>query len=208
MPLITYSDVVAAFAAQGLTCSDAEAGLCLNAAIADWESRTYSPFVNSASGDWYFDMPCERGRYEFKTTVFSTVTAVRVGLSPTDTSGTLLVEGTDYELWPYNHTNMDLPVKALVFYYDYYRWPRFPRGMKITGVAGWATTYPDDAWLAIRDMAMAHGLLRVIQGVSTLSEEQQGPVKVQYDTAKGHSKIEIMTANFKATALGYQRIAN
>lgn len=201
----TASDVVTAFDLQGLECNSAEATFCLDAAVDRFEELTYRPFLASASGDWYFDPVLDSdGLMVFGTAVFTTISAVRMNLTPTDSSGTLLVSGTDYDLWPYNAVLKDRPFMGLRF--RSLGWSSDARSMKVTGIAGWATTIPAAVWLAIRDEAMAQALLRIIEGYSMVSEVAQGPVKFKYDNDEGRSKIDRMHKNFMATIAKYQRV--
>lgn len=70
------------------------------------------------------------------------------------TDYTVLVEGADYYVKPYNHTQRGKPISRLVMdainNSKYGVWHRFRKGVRVDGVPGYSLTVPDTVALATR----------------------------------------------------------
>lgn len=198
----TEAEVGAAVASQGLT-APADLDVHIGAAITSFQDMTgFNPFLEGASDDRRYDPP------EYSDTLdlrggFTSVTEVRVGLSYSDTTGTVLVETRDFDLLPLNARERNKPFTSIRFQSSL---GCLPNSIKVTGLPGFDDEIPDDAWLAVRDAAMGLALLEILSGASTASEVQQGPVRIKFDNEEGRSKIDRWLAGLKTVAARYKRI--
>lgn len=153
-----------------------DTGAALFAAIAEWERGTgWVPFLTEAVATTRtFDPPGpERGpvggifvgvanmgggRRLFLNAGVRTITTLKIGVTPTST-GTTLVQNTDYWLRPQNATAFGRPYTYVEFGSPVWGPPNSvtilaPFGFGATLVSSvWVPTVPDDAWLAIMKMA-------------------------------------------------------
>lgn len=162
-------------------------------AIAQWERETrYKPFLTESSAqDYYYDPPGPNTRHSLRGGTrllmldngFTTITSVRTGITPDDSTGTLLTLNTDYRYKPYNCVAQGLPVTMIEFAYAVYGGPR---SIKLTGKAGFAADLPVDAWVAIRELA-AGLVLRGIREAYTLD-----PTEIKEADVSERRSIELI----------------
>lgn len=166
-------------------------------AIDEWELATrYRPFLgDSAAKDFAYDPPgpnkegCWRGG---GTTLFfgrgfvaddSAPITITADVTSDDPTGTVLVEGTDYDLLPQNAIADGVPFTAVQF-----RRRRYgaPRSIVVNGTAGYAIEIPANAWGAIRKDGAAKVLEAMREQMASdgvVMEQSASGTKVQYDAA-------------------------
>lgn len=168
----TVEDVRPLMDMTALVVPDSVLLASLQAGVTIFERGTgYKPYIAEGSTSDQYASPndCLGGLLRLPVACY-TVTAVRVGLNSTDTTGTLLTENEGYWLEPLGSDHV-----------NYIRLNALPSGgwrsIKITGRKGRATTVPDDAWTAIVNYAIARGQSLVTGGAAEIS---QGPVRLAF----------------------------
>lgn len=178
----TVEDVRPLMDMTALVVPDSVLQASLQAGVTIFERGTgYKPYIAEGSTSDQYASPndCLGGLLRLPVACY-TVTAVRVGLSSTDTTGTLLVENEGYWLEPLGSDHV-----------NYIRLNALPSGgwrsIKVTGRKGRALTVPDDAWAAIVNYAIARGQSLVTGGASDIS---QGPVSIKYGGSSAQALAE------------------
>jgi hypothetical protein len=168
------SDVEKVLTSLGVDFSSIDIDAERLGAIAQWGLDVGYPVfkVESADSTRYFS-PHEcygQGILSLKCGYVS-ITSVTVGLTATDTTGTVLTVNQDYWLEPLGG---DGP-------YHYLRFWSLPAGeirsIKVIGKRGYSTDgIPDDVWLAVCKKAAAMAISNTLMGVT--SSITQGPVSI------------------------------
>ena len=163
-----------------------------------WESLCGYPFLGTGTpGDVLYDATCSEflhfGRW------YSSVTAVAVGVSEADTTGTVLDIGNSVFL----AKNRDSKVYGL----------RFPsaifgaqESIKVTGLSGWDSTVPDDVFDAVLTYAVGLAIndLRSQNGVVTACEQPGS--KTQYaESVVPTEFLRGLRNNLKTAANAYRQ---
>lgn len=166
-------------------------------AIDEWEKRTrYKPFLGEATArDYKYDPPgpnqhghCRGGgttlllKRGFVADADEAIT-VTAGVT-NDSAGTLLVEGTDYDLLPTNAINDLVPFTSIEF-----RCRRYgaPRSIVVNGKSGYGLEIPANAWGAIRKL----GAVKVLEAMQeayvaagAVISEKSGDDEIKYADAR------------------------
>jgi len=173
----------------GYTAADVVA-----ATVQEWEGLTgWEPFLADAgTSTRQFDPTYA---YTLSLPGFFTITAISV-------NGTTMTEGTDYWALPYNNSSSMKPITGLRFLRPL---TGLPRTISVTGRLGYDDDIHEDAWLAVLNRAVAR-CLEVAAGASgSISELEQGLVKIKYGQEAGRSTIDRLNSEFKTTAMRYRR---
>ena len=173
----------------GYTAADIIAG-----AIQEWEGLTgWEPFLADAgTSTRQFDPTYA---YTLSLPGFFTITSVVV-------EGVTMTEGTDYWALPYNNSSLMKPITGLRFLRPL---TGLPRTISVTGRLGYDDDIHEDAWLAVLNKAVAR-CLEIAAGASgSISELEQGLVKVKYGQEAGRSTIDRFKDEFTKTAMRYRR---
>ena len=174
---------------SGYSAADIIAG-----AVQEWEEATgWEPFLADANATTrQFDPTFG---YTLRLPGFFTITTVVV-------NGVTLTEGTDYWAVPYNNTSTMKPITGLRFLEPL---TGLPRTISVTGRMGYDDDIHEDAWLAVLNKAVARCLELASGPYGSVSEIEQGLVKVKYGQEAGHSTIDRFKAEFEKTARRYKR---
>lgn len=180
----------------------------INSAINEWENDTnYIPFLaESVDSTLYYNPPGTEiqasqpyavgGLYNnwgwmggsqrlFLNTGYVSVTSITRGLTPTNSTGTVLTADRDYWLYPVNAPNTSTPYRYIEFAITAYG---VPKSIKIIGTRGYSNIVPDDAWNAIIYKAAREVLPALeIQLTHGLSKIKQGPLELSYGTSTSSS---------------------
>ena len=113
-----------------------------------------TPFLSSGSAtNYYFDAPPTSqganrfGNVEWNIPLpFTSISALAINCTPTDSTGSVLTSGTDFYLGPQNYDTLGLPIEQITFVAPIYG---NQRSVRINGVVGSYTTWPADAWHAV-----------------------------------------------------------
>ncbi len=146
-------------------------GDAVAAAHAEWERGTgWVPFLSGADTTRAYDPPGpDRGpvgiylgvaniggaRRLFLNAGVRSVTALKVGITVANPTGSTLTLNTDYWLRPMNAGASDRPYTYVEFAVPQYG---NPNSITVTAPFGFAATCPDDAWYAILKMAACHAV--------------------------------------------------
>jgi hypothetical protein len=173
----------------GYTAADIIAGI-----VQEWEHMTgWEPFLAEVGTQTRQYDPTFA--YTLSLPGFFTITSVTV-------NGVSMAEGTDYWVLPYNNTSTMKPITGLRFLNPL---TGLPRTISVTGRLGYDDDIHEDAWLAVLNKAVAR-CLEVAAGASgSISELEQGLVKVKYGQEAGRSTIDRLNSEFKKTAMRYRR---
>jgi hypothetical protein len=191
-------DVMTLLSGAGITVPDnLDVDALIAEAIDDWEKRTrYKPFLGEATArDYTYDPPgvnqhgpCRGGgttlllKRGFVADAGEPIT-VTAGVT-NDSAGTLLVEGTDYDLEPANAINDLVPFTSIEF-----RCRRYgaPRSIVVNGKSGYSLEIPANAWGAIRKM----GAVKVLEAMQeayaaagAVISEKSGDDEIKYSDAR------------------------
>lgn len=181
MPIATYPNYPGAEELQSFLESNNVEGLeaCLDlamyvdeAAKAFEEETRYRPFLAGSSTAYYYDPPGPNARnYNkggsrllFLDRGFVSISEVKVGITPQDSTGTVLELHTDFELHPYNYVADNVPITRIEFLHFQ---SGLARSIKITGVPGYASELPADAYSAILKRAAASVAFSLREGVGS-----------------------------------------
>jgi len=177
MPRTAYptdSDVAALAASVPLPSGFAFTGMAA-AAAAEWERRTgYRPFLGSGSGSTrVYDPPGPNRRtlsgysllgggriLDLESGLYG-LTSLSIGVGPS-APGTALTLGTDFWLEPLNADQIGVPWQRVRF-----RAPIFglESSVAVTGLFGYGSSVPEDAWQAIARLGCALGLEALVEGL-------------------------------------------
>jgi hypothetical protein len=146
----------------------------IDSAIAEWCTlTTRDPFLCAEVQDppvyvsYTFDPPGPNyrgesrggGRVLFLRPSFVTVQTVRAGVD-IDNVGTLLAEGRDYRLKPYNAAIAGKPYTSIEF--TTVQWGG-PASIEVSGEPGYCRELKADAWNAIRSLAASYYAFAIVE---------------------------------------------
>ena len=174
---------------SGYTAADIIAGV-----IQEWEEATgWEPFLADASATTrQFDPTFG---YTLRLPGYYTVTGVTV-------DGVAKTVNVDYWLHPQNHTAKKVPITSLRFHDPL---TGEPASIAVTGRLGYDHEIKEDAWLAVLNKAVARCLELAAGPYGSVSEIEQGLVKVKYGQEAGRSTIDRFKAEFEKAARRYRR---
>lgn len=125
-------------------------------------SRAIDSYVGRQP-DWFASTDSETRYYDGSGEVTQeidechTLTSVSVAESGGTSSDdyTDWTENTDFYVWPYNHSEMEIPIQRLVADWngDKSVWPRFRKSVIVVGQFGYSATAPEDVKLACKIQA-------------------------------------------------------
>lgn len=170
----------------------------IDAAVAEWEGLTVSPFLEASSTTHTFS-PNGTDTVALNQ-CFTEITSLKVW-KVGSSSGSTLTYGSDYF---YLRIGGSGPIYAIQFA-RYIDGP--PYSIEITGKAGWGANIPLDAWLAVRDLSAMNvaETKRFSQG--SVKKIKDDEVEVEYqqeDTGGEKSPIASLRTKALKTARSYQ----
>lgn len=181
----------------------------VGAARADLEQECNRVFLAPATAvTRYYDPPTDRARVLFIDD-FATVTGIVY--QPVGSSAETLTASTDYVLEPRNGPSESRPYTQVRFLNRSWMLPLSSTlygSIAITGRRGYATSLPDNIWLAI--LARAAGNLwqahraGVTQGILGFTE---GDLKIDFGVEPGKAMTEGWQAQYAAVVAQYQRLS-
>lgn len=194
------SDVQALLTGTGLVSGSPTVTAELASAIAEFERLTgWRPFLaESVAATYRFDPPAWGSRL-WLPCGFATITGVSVGVSH-DSAGTALTVDEDYRTLPENAAAMVRPFTGIEFYVSC---AGGSGSVRITGKRGFATTVPDDAWLAIAQRAASLALTRNAGAAALASQIEQGDLSIK---AGGSGFVAAWDGAFAAAVATYRKI--
>jgi hypothetical protein len=151
----------------------------------------YKPLLQSASASYFYDPPGPDfkgslrggGRILELARGFTSVTAVALAITPTDSVGEAQTVLTDYNLLPYNAVADGVPYTAIEFKYPVWG---LTRSVKVTGTPGYAAELPASLYRAILKLAGSEVLKTMREGLS------QSPVDWSEADVHERSSIELI----------------
>ena len=141
-------------------------------AIALWEEETgYKPFKQGSSATYSYDPPGPDfkgevrggGKLLFLGRGFTTITAVKTGVTYNDATGTTLVATRDYRLLPYNYSADKVPITAIEFVSV--PWGE-PMSIRVTGTPGYSSELSDAVYAAIIKLAASRIAMAIREGIA------------------------------------------
>lgn len=168
-------------------------------AIAEWEDVTgWRPFLGATSSTTRAYTPPDGYLLDLRGG-FTSITAIRVGVSASST-GTLLVESTDYWLWPEDAVVGRRPYWGVKFAAAQFGQPN---SITVAGKRGYYPSIDEDAYMAVLKRAMSIVISHSVGAVGAATKIEQGPVK--FTMAPGKSAMETLDGEFYAAAMRYKR---
>lgn len=201
----TGAEVAAMMVSSGLASAAPSADSIapyILAAIEEWERKTgWRPFLEGASADWRYDPPAI-GRTLDLQAGFTEISAVRTGLNPTDSTGTLLTAESDYELRPVDARAIDRPYYEIKFIAS----PGSgSKSIKVTGKKGFDNLIADEVWLAVARRSAFLAIGDLTSGGDLTKRIKQGPVEIEFSS--GGSTLERWAQALTHELIsGYQRM--
>lgn len=184
MPYPVSADLTTFLTDSGLTAPSATTlAQAVNAAVEAWEQSTgYIPFISTGSDTTRYYDPNGTDYIDLRAGVVA-VTSVTTGLSPTDTTGTVLAVNEDFWLTPTDATERERPHTGIRFRT---RQRGDARSVKVIGKFGYCLTgaFPADAFLAILKKAAAI-VLPIINNASTGAAQKVKQRDVEYTYGDG-----------------------
>jgi hypothetical protein len=163
-------------------------------AVEEFERLTgWEPFLADAGSDTRQYDPTYG--FTLRTDHFFTVTSVTV-------AGVTKTEGTDFWVLPYNNALREKPITGLRFLTPL---QGLPREVSVTGRLGYDDEIHLDAWNAVLKRAVAQCLELAAGPSGSVSEIEQGLVKVKYSGEAGRSTIDRFNNEFKQVVRRYKR---
>lgn len=130
------------------------------------------------------------------------VSEVRTGYKGSGT-GTVLIEYTDFQHLPLNHTQSSRPIEGIQFVYA----PSTgPGEILITGKLGYAATMPTDVFGAIVSNAAANALIQIAGPSGSVAQQKQGDRQITYGQEAGRATIDRLMAEFDRVASRYLKV--
>jgi hypothetical protein len=191
---ITPSEAESLLVAAGIVESaPADLEDVIQAAISEWERETgWTPFLaETVDSTRRYDPTGSILRFHNGYISVASVTA----------SDTALVEGDDYELWPYDARQRYQPYTELRFRY---RLGGPPRSVEITGKRGYNDTIDEVAWLAVYMRVASVVARRTYGAVGPTSEIKEGPVA--YKFGAGRATPDQLDSEFRRRVALFKRI--
>lgn len=181
----------------------------VGAARADLEQECNRTFLAPTTAvTRYYDPPTDRARVLFMDD-FATVTGIVY--QPTGSNAETLTAGVDYVLEPRNGPSEGRPYTQVRFLNRGWMLPlnsALYGSLAITGRRGYATTLPDNVWLAILTRAAANlwqaYRAGITQGVLGFTE---GDLKIDFGVEPGKAMTESWQAQYAAVVAQYQRLS-
>lgn len=146
----------------------------IDSAVAEFERRTgYTPFLaEDTDSTQRFSAGIESGDCVNLPSGYASITSIRCYVTA-DSQGTLLVEGTDYELFPKN-----APYEVIKF--TGRRCFGF-NDLQVIGKKGYSATVPDDVFMAIIQKVSAPAYNYADQSQGGVADKvKQGPVEITF----------------------------
>jgi hypothetical protein len=173
----------------GFTANDIIAG-----AIEEFERLTgYKPFL--AATDPVTRQYDPTFGFTLRTHPFYTVTGVTV-------AGVAKTAGTDYYPLPHNAAADGVPITSIRFEVPL---QGKPAEVSVTGRQGYGVSIPLDVWNAVLNKGVAECLARAAGPSGSVSEIEQGLVKVKYGQEAGRGTIDRFNNEFKQVVRRYKR---
>lgn len=183
--------------------SDAVIAPYLAASIEEFKNRVgWGPFLEEVSADWRYD-PAEYGDYLDLNMGFTAISAVRTGLTYSDSTGTLLTAERDYLLEPYDARAKNRPYTRIQFLVGM---GSGSKSIKVTGTRGFDDEIPDDVWAAV----LGQGVVKAVEGLTEnagdVEEIKQGQVTIKYNVEDGGSILTKLSNAFESVVSRYERM--
>ena len=181
-------------------------------AINEWERLTnYNPFLGGSETTYKYDPPGPNretesrggGKRLFLDRGFVSISEVKSGVTVDDPTGTVLVVGVDYRLWP---TNADTDLKPFTII-DFVH-ARFgePNSIRAKGKAGYAVLLNADQFQAVLEMGAAQAMAAIQAGISSDTIDwTEGDVKEKSSVELVMSLGKAWRKTSRATAATYRR---
>jgi hypothetical protein len=188
----TLAEVTAKLTARGVTVEPAEVTSAIAAAVSQWERETniYPFLAETQDSTVLLDPPAWRTgdprRLDLRSCYvsFTTVTVEDTVLTEGDSGYYTVPDAAPYTALEFNDVVDGLP-----------------RSIEIVGKRGYSATVPDDAWLAVMDLAVERLISRA-NSTGNVEKIKQGGVEIQY----GKTSYDSARAELSQTASRYRRI--
>lgn len=193
---ITPAEAEALLVAAGIVESaPADLADVIQAAISEWEHATgHTPFLaETTNSTRRYDPSGSILRFNNGYISVASVTA----------SDAALVEGQDYELWPYDARQRNAPYTELRFRY---RLGGPPRSVEVTGKRGYNDTIDEVAWMAVYMRVAAVVSRRSYGAVGPATEIKEGSVTYKFSDGAGRATPDQLDAEFRRRAAMFKRI--
>lgn len=179
------ADVAALLTTAGLSSSGLDLTTALGGAIASLERECGRNFLAGAAAVYREDPPTIQDGYEAVLYLSWDAAAVSgIVYTPTGGTSTTFVEGTDYDLLPYNAAALGIPIDRIAFYNRRWTDPlsRYSRrSLYITAQRGYGTAIPLDVWQAmVMDAAVAVVPALAVSAVGALQSWKDADVSETY----------------------------
>lgn len=185
--------------------SEAELAPYINAAVAEWERLTgFRPWLETGSASYFYDPPrVERRGFLDLATGFTAISAVAVGITPDDATGTVLTVSEDYVLRRFVENDSDTPYVAIQFLRGL---SSRPQSIKVTGTKGYDDEIDDEVWLVVARQAATLAAEDLTQSGGDVDSIKQGQVTITYASVEeGGSVLSKWRKGFERKAAGFRR---
>jgi len=187
----TSTDLQALLDGAGVSYGSTDLTGAIQSATEEFERRTgWIPFgTDVVDRTLWFDPPAWGSfgcvlslRYGLQS-----LTSLTVGIATDGSGGTVLTQGVDFRLAPYDGGQDKKPYTKIEFINLPYG---TPKSIKVIGKFGYTSTLKADVKNAILGYAASQVMQDLVGSTGSVKREKQGPVEIEYDVSAGQNTID------------------